>query len=500
MMGLAGWALQAFARPVPHAAILQILGNGQSLSVGTGAVSVDTTQPYQNVKLFDPSGVYDITNPTDPALTLVPLTAPQRPVDAGNNPYPTNVAGESVEVPMSNALIALFIRAGWAGYRIAATCSGQGGAQMSQINEGGTGNAYAAGQYESQVFKRLSGGSFVVLAVPFTHGETDATLQNTSYEAELVTLAANYVASAQALTGQTQGVPFIASQQNSEPLPFDGENITALDVWNAANGNPGLIFNSGPKYQYSYLVDRVHLHSYSELGELYAWVLFNVLAGRGWTPLQPSGVVLAGSVVTLSLDVPVEPLVVDGVQTGPHLAGPWAPYWALGNGVEVYDLPTTVVGATNASPIVVETSAPHGLTSGDPYALEAVLGNTACNAVWPSVTVLTSTTFELDGSTGSGAYTGGGQGFRPLAITSFAVDGSDVVVDLAHAPATGAEVAYAHHADLAFGSASGTGGFSDGRCGLLRDSQDLSAAYADYAPWSGYPNPNWLIEFALPLT
>lgn len=500
MMGLAGWALQAFRRPVPQAALLQLIGNGQSLSVGTGAVSVDTTQPYANVKIFDSTGDYVITNPSAPTLSLVPLTAPQRPVDAGNNPYPTNVAGESVEVPMANALVALFIGAGWAGYRIAATCSGQGGAQMSEINEGGTGNAYAAGQYESQVFQRLSGGSFVVLAVPFTHGETDATIQNTSYESELVTLAASYVASAQALTGQTQGVPFIASQQNSEPLPFDGENITALDVWNAANGNPGLIFNSGPKYQYSYLVDRVHLHAYGPLGELYAWVLFSVLAGRGWTPLQPTGVTLSGTTVTLSLDVPVAPLVVDGVQTAPHLTGPWAPYWALGNGVEVYDLPFAVVGASNASPIVVETSAPHDLTTGDPAMLEAVLGNTAANTVWPSVTVLTATTFSLDGSTGNGAYTGGGQGFRPLVISSFAVDGSDVVLELAHAPAadTG-RVAYAHHADLAFGSASGTGGFSDGRCGLLRDSQDLTAVYADYPLWSGYANPNWLIECELPL-
>lgn len=66
----------------------------------------------------------------------------------------------------------------------------------------------------------------------------------------------------------------------------------------------------------------------------------------------------------------------------------------------------TVTGATNASPIVV-TSAAHGLTTGQRVTVASVAGNTAANGDF-TVTVLTSGTFSLDGSTGNGAYTSGG--------------------------------------------------------------------------------------------
>lgn len=66
-----------------------------------------------------------------------------------------------------------------------------------------------------------------------------------------------------------------------------------------------------------------------------------------------------------------------------------------------------VSGATNASPIVVTTSAAHGLRTGDKVDIFAVLGNTAANGTW-IVTVLSSTTFSLNGSTGNAAYTTSG--------------------------------------------------------------------------------------------
>jgi hypothetical protein len=67
----------------------------------------------------------------------------------------------------------------------------------------------------------------------------------------------------------------------------------------------------------------------------------------------------------------------------------------------------TVSGATNASPIVITTSTSHTFHDGDTVVIASVGGNTAANGTW-TISVLTSTTFELDGSTGSGAYTSGG--------------------------------------------------------------------------------------------
>lgn len=66
-----------------------------------------------------------------------------------------------------------------------------------------------------------------------------------------------------------------------------------------------------------------------------------------------------------------------------------------------------ISAATNASPIVITTSASHGYTTGDVVTIVGVLGNTAANGTWP-ITVLTGTTFSLTGSTGNGAYTSGG--------------------------------------------------------------------------------------------
>lgn len=66
--------------------------------------------------------------------------------------------------------------------------------------------------------------------------------------------------------------------------------------------------------------------------------------------------------------------------------------------------PFTVSAATNASPIVVTTSVPHGFTTGQTVTINGGLGNTAVNGNWV-VSVVTPTTLSLTGSTGNGTYT-----------------------------------------------------------------------------------------------
>jgi hypothetical protein len=79
-------------------------------------------------------------------------------------------------------------------------------------------------------------------------------------------------------------------------------------------------------------------------------------------------------------------------------------------------LPENCVAATNESPIRIRTSHAHGLATGDRVTISGVQGNAAANGTF-TVTVPASTTppeppaatvFTLDGTTGSGAYTGGG--------------------------------------------------------------------------------------------
>ena len=66
----------------------------------------------------------------------------------------------------------------------------------------------------------------------------------------------------------------------------------------------------------------------------------------------------------------------------------------------------TITGATNATPIVC-TLSPHGYASGNTVVISAATGNTAANGVW-EVNVLTSSTFQLVGSAGNGAWVSGG--------------------------------------------------------------------------------------------
>ncbi len=67
----------------------------------------------------------------------------------------------------------------------------------------------------------------------------------------------------------------------------------------------------------------------------------------------------------------------------------------------------TITAASNASPIVITTSAAHGYISGIFVTVEGVLGNTNANGTW-AIDVLSATTFSMTHSVGNAAYTSGG--------------------------------------------------------------------------------------------
>lgn len=74
----------------------------------------------------------------------------------------------------------------------------------------------------------------------------------------------------------------------------------------------------------------------------------------------------------------------------------------------------SISAASNASPISVVTTSTNALFTGQWVQITGVNGNTTTNGIW-SITVVNSTTFTLNGSTGNGAYTGGGT----VATTAF---------------------------------------------------------------------------------
>ena len=79
---------------------------------------------------------------------------------------------------------------------------------------------------------------------------------------------------------------------------------------------------------------------------------------------------------------------------------------------ELPAIPQQITAASNATPIVV-TSAAHGLANGSQVLVSQVRGNDAANGLW-TVANVTTNTFELSGSEGSGDYFAGGVWYRAV--------------------------------------------------------------------------------------
>jgi len=194
------------------------------------------------------------------------------------------------------------------------------------------GRAYAATLIETRAIMRLAeaaGKSYGVGAFIMTHGECDA--GNAAYEAELYQLLSDYNTDIAAITGQTQRIQLIVSQQNST-----GANaLSAQAQWQIGVNHPTEAVCSGPKYHLPYAIDGIHLtaEGYRQLGEKYGQVYYErVVQGRSWQPLYPTGAERSGQVITVHYHVPVPPLTWETAFSAPM---PNSPQWKTGKGFEV---------------------------------------------------------------------------------------------------------------------------------------------------------------------
>jgi hypothetical protein len=98
--------------------------------------------------------------------------------------------------------------------------------------------------------------------------------------------------------------------------------IGTIAQWKIGVDYPEDVVCSGPKYQYPYSSDGIHLitDGYEALGEKYGQVYFErVVRGRDWQPLQPTTVERTSArVITVRYHVPVPPLVWETTFSPPH--------------------------------------------------------------------------------------------------------------------------------------------------------------------------------------
>jgi len=166
-----------------------------------------------------------------------------------------------------------------------------------------------------------------------THGESDA--QNADYARGIFELWQSYNADLPAITGQTSKIPLLLTQQSSCPLEPGTLAESAFAALRASALHPGDVVCVGPRYQYRYVADGVHLDTlgYDQLGEKYGQVYFErVVQGRDWRPLAPLRMQRAGRVVTIDFHVPVPPLVWDEALPAPDAL---RSEWFKGRGFEV---------------------------------------------------------------------------------------------------------------------------------------------------------------------
>jgi hypothetical protein len=315
-----------------------IIGTGQSLSVGARAMPVlSTTQPYNNLKLSTDDLPWPI-DPNDPKLAMVPLVEPiGRLAPTYPSSWPTNIDGETPHTAMADQLTLMVksnFQRDFVSVHSAVGEDGQGMVFLKKnaVPRGVNGHSYQAALIETTAIARLAkaaGKTYGIGAIVVTHGESDA--GNKEYESQLHQLWLDYNTDLKAITGQKQDILMIVSQQNS----VVDHSPSTLAQWKAGVDYPANMVCSGPKYQYPYFTDGIHLTAdgYRQMGEKYAEVYYQrVILGRRWLPLEPTKVDHKGAVIKVHFHVPVSPLVWD---TDMEPAHPSISEWSQGKGFEV---------------------------------------------------------------------------------------------------------------------------------------------------------------------
>ncbi len=194
-------------------------------------------------------------------------------------------------------------------------------ARMTAIDQGATpyNNALAQVTAGKSIAEAAGYSSYRVECVVLIHGETDQAFNITNYATLVAALQSDFNTDAKAISLQAQDIPLFACQQNSaapsaagtQPANGTYGGSTAYQLEQAHNGTS--VFAVGPRYQYDYWSDYIHLTNQSQRwhGELYAKAIYNAVYGAGWTPLRPSSVSILSNVITVTFSVPAAPLVFD---------------------------------------------------------------------------------------------------------------------------------------------------------------------------------------------
>lgn len=271
-----------------------IIVTGQSLSEGMNTGSaITTTQSLGNQMLSSMT-----FNATTYAMDVSPSGWPWTPlVEFGGLESPRSALANKYTTDTGRSVLLV--------------SGSQGGTAYSGLKKGTAPWSNMAASIEAG----SSRGALGCVAAYTTHGESDHDLGVTrsAYAASLVEWQSDIAAkcgSAARAWGQT---PLYLDQMSSWTAALLVEAATSpipMAQYAAAKANPGRVILVGPKYQYSYAGDGVHLVNTAsrsmgaKAGQAIAY-------GPGWAPLWPTSVSRVGAVIIATFNVPSPPLVID---------------------------------------------------------------------------------------------------------------------------------------------------------------------------------------------
>ncbi len=268
-----------------------IFSSGQSLSIGSGALPpLSTTQPYYNLQLSGSNGGGINNGGRGLNLPLIPLTEM-------NVESPSSAMVNSLSMSSSSPIIV--------------GSHGIGARPYNGLKKGTT--QYADGMYQFTTARNkvLSEGNTIApIGVTITHGENDE-FQNlgVQYQGYLVEWQRDYQNDVNAIIGGSSTLPMFINQMNT-----GWKGFTAVSQYNAHKNNPNKIILVGPKYQYTYNSDKLHVNNTSSklIGEMLAKVIKKVTVdNQVWNPLMPTSVLRDQNIITVSYNIPSGQLVLD---------------------------------------------------------------------------------------------------------------------------------------------------------------------------------------------
>ena len=270
-----------------------ILMTGQSHTIGyNGYPALSTSQPYANLKLN-----------TD----FSKLTSLIEDRDVGDD------YSGATESPMSSLANTITSLTPSNTFQSVVLNNAVGGYTYAQLKKGST--AYNSGILQITTTNSIASTlsrTFKIDAVANIHGPADRTRAN-EYEGYLNEWQSDYETDIKGVTGQSGDIPMFIDQSSNFTAYGTATSDLVIAQLDAAENN-NKIFIVGPKYQFNYETDWVHLtnESYRLLGDYYGKAIKKVIVdGETNIALIPVQQVRRANVITVKFDVPETPLAFD---------------------------------------------------------------------------------------------------------------------------------------------------------------------------------------------